>query len=155
MIFLDAKNKPNGAGADNWLGASFWNSNYTYGDKSFAPQGINNLTIDNARGKLFVGDGFANRIMQFAASGTLTGIQNTLINDNSIHCCPNPAHDFVKITAADRIERVTALDLSGKTIGTMQPDSENNLNVSRLPNGVYFLRVETTQGTKNVKLIKK
>lgn len=153
MIFLDAKNKPNGATADNWLGSSFYSNNYTYGNKSFAPQSITNLAIDDVNGKLFVADGLASRIMQFAASSTLTGIQNAIIQNQSVNFYPNPARDFVKINTKMQVKRISIFDLGGKII-LSKSTNDDVVDVHTLRCGTYFLNVETETGKFEFKFVK-
>ena len=93
LIFLHAVNKANGANADHVLGQGGFNTNYShYGDQSFAGSSVSGLAIDNTNGKLFVVDRRGMRVMQFAATGPLTGTGNELkLNDvTELISAPNP-----------------------------------------------------------------
>jgi hypothetical protein len=79
------------------------------------------------------------------------------INDiqaNSLSIYPNPARDFVTLSGIQSTDKVTITDLSGRTVlvETWRAASlqTQTINVSRLPQGVYLVRV----GDKTAKFIK-
>ncbi|GET20795.1 T9SS type A sorting domain-containing protein [Prolixibacter denitrificans] len=66
---------------------------------------------------------------------------------------PNPASDYVHIDPqpGETIVRSTLYNIRGQLI--QSNDYQNQLAVSGLPEGIYILRVTSTQGTNNHKLI--
>ncbi len=63
---------------------------------------------------------------------------------------PNPSND--KIYFASEMEVVEMFDVSGKIVKNAMNVSQ--LNVSDLPNGIYFIRIKTDKGEFNKKFIK-
>jgi uncharacterized repeat protein (TIGR02543 family) len=82
-----------------------------------------------------------------------TGISET--ESASIKIYPNPVKDELLIESADlTITKVEILDLSGKTVYRFN-NVKNKINVSLLPKGVYFVKLETGKGIVTKKIIKK
>jgi len=68
---------------------------------------------------------------------------------------PNPVNDnlFIKMPVSIAIDDVEIHDMLGKSINV---DSSNNqINVSELGSGVYFIKINTSQGTLTKRFIKK
>ena len=72
---------------------------------------------------------------------------------------PNPAANVVNITNSEnmQVQQVTVYDVTGKqlSIQTFNNESEIQLNVENLANGVYMLYIETETGVAVKKLVKK
>ncbi len=66
---------------------------------------------------------------------------------------PNPVESILQISSPESIVSLEILDASGKTIETKQ--SQNALNVSNLPTGVYVLRCYTERGITTKQFVKK
>jgi hypothetical protein len=69
--------------------------------------------------------------------------------DAQVQLYPNPASDWVTVAAAGQtIEQIRMYTLAGTTIYAVTEvnASEYRLNVSHLPQGVYFVTVQTNQG---------
>lgn len=67
---------------------------------------------------------------------------------------PNPTSEYINIKG--RIEADTALEIfsvTGQKIQTIK-ENFNQIDVSRLENGVYFLKITSSVGEKNIKFIK-
>ena len=81
---------------------------------------------------------------------SLSTLGTSDLKDLSIY--PNPATDFINIlNVKHKIEKVAIFDLTGKQ---MMSDTNQKINVSKLPSGVYLLSVKTETGFKNFKFIK-
>jgi hypothetical protein len=66
---------------------------------------------------------------------------------------PNPATDRVTVDGCS-IDNVTAIDIAGRTIAV--PHTASDINISGLQNGIYTLRIATTDGHTAVRrLVKK
>jgi len=89
--------------------------------------------------------------INFKIEERLSGISNEKTNELSI--CPNPVEEMLNIQTSAQIRQATILDLSGRRILCIQ--NTGNILVDHLKSGVYFLRVETENGTKTIKFIKK
>ena len=78
---------------------------------------------------------------------------------------PNPANDFVNVQCTMNnvqveIESVEVYDVCGRMVNTVvganhYSSIENQINIGNLPNGVYMLKITTTDGTSCVKKIVK
>lgn len=81
---------------------------------------------------------------------SLSTLGTSDLKDLSIY--PNPATDFINIlNVKHKIEKVAIFDLTGKQ---MISDTNQKINVSKLPAGVYLLSVKTETEFKNFKFIK-
>lgn len=67
---------------------------------------------------------------------------------------PNPGTDFITITSKEEFKKVTVSSLEGKTVLTAE--HSRNIDISKLPKGVYILQGELKNGTVvSKKIIKK
>ncbi len=85
-----------------------------------------------------------------------TGINEFSLNNNiSIH--PNPAHEFVLIqNKGSKIESIAIFDIRGKLLMTpplQETTDGQSINVSRLKQGVYFIKVTTKNGIATKKIL--
>ncbi len=65
-----------------------------------------------------------------------------VLPEPSLRVCPNPATDFIDVFVNQAGGQAEIIDINGKTMMTVQLDSEvNRVVVSELPNGVYVIRV--------------
>lgn len=74
---------------------------------------------------------------------------------NEINIYPNPANDYLHLTAgAEIIESVVLYQLQGKKVLEAWPNSsEAQLEVAQLPAGLYVAQIKTAAGEKMVKLV--
>ena len=82
-----------------------------------------------------------------------SGIENTEADIAGI--CPNPAADYVTVSASGAIRRITVIDLSGRVQLSVAGNSttRQTVDISRLPAGHYLVRIATAQNTITDKLI--
>ncbi len=95
-----------------------------------------------------VDNGFAGS--QFAAEGSFT-IELTGVNqrpaESSVEVSPNPAVNFINISAKHKINTVTVFNRTGQKVLGLSADAEHcRLNVEGLPSGLYLLHIETSEG---------
>lgn len=79
-----------------------------------------------------------------------------LIADHKIALYPNPANEFVFVTAENEmmIEKINFINVNGQRVSTsIYANSE--ISIDHLPAGVYFVEIITDQGLGVKKLIKK
>ncbi|MEO5570135.1 MAG: T9SS type A sorting domain-containing protein [Bacteroidia bacterium] len=72
------------------------------------------------------------------------------IAEISANIFPNPTSDFLNVESSEELRSLTLFDLQGKTVMQNQVEGEvftHQVNISNLPKGIYFLRVNdgTTQ----------
>jgi len=83
-----------------------------------------------------------------------TGIDDVELN-NQISIYPNPVKDELRIMNYElRIMNVEILDITGKIIYNSSFIFNNFINVSSLPQGNYFLKIQTDKGIITKKFIK-
>jgi hypothetical protein len=84
---------------------------------------------------------------------TLSTNENAL--DQKIALYPNPSNGIYNIELSDAIsiEKITLNDISGKQF-SVALDSNNTLDITSLQSGVYFLTIQTNEGTASKKILK-
>ena len=84
---------------------------------------------------------------------SITGL-NDIPTSNSVSVFPNPANDVINVASDYDIKSVTLVNYVGQTVFT-QPVSGNTyqINVSGYVTGMYFVRIETTDGNVITKRI--
>ena len=69
---------------------------------------------------------------------------------------PNPTTDNWELSSNQEITKVQLYDILGKKVLELVPSSDNTIiNASSLISGIYFARIESVNGSKTMKLIKK
>jgi hypothetical protein len=78
-----------------------------------------------------------------------------VVNKNKqISVYPNPAHDEVNVTAANKITGITITNLLGQQMRAMQYGSTAvRVDMRELPAGVYFMKVTDEEGMQTVERI--
>jgi Zn-dependent metalloprotease len=89
-----------------------------------------------------------------ATINNCSGINN--VSAGSLEIYPNPAHDNLIITAQQNISAIRVIDMLGKTIISRDAENEKSvtLDVSALPAGVYFVKVNAGDVQKLIRVIK-
>lgn len=109
----------------------------------------NNIAQMIFRGAPVGGTVFIDNVLYRKASVSVKGL-----NAAKVSIYPNPASDNVTITSDKQIQMVTVLNNVGQSVLTMNPDSKVvSLDVSKLTNGVYFIRTSSEEGQTTSKLI--
>ena len=83
------------------------------------------------------------------------GMVDANLQDN-INIYPNPAQHTLYITSSETVEHVSIYDISGRTVGaySIRPYSPSpNIDISNLANGIYLVKVKTTQGESIRKIV--
>ena len=92
---------------------------------------------------------FVGKIKDFTGMGL-----SETVSDSQISVYPNPAKDQVSVHSKVLVNRVSIIDLNGKIIYSVNPNSENvQLSLSDLSKGVYIVRIDTVQDTDIQKLV--
>jgi len=67
---------------------------------------------------------------------------------------PNPASGYINIEAVDLIiNQVQIYDINGKLVSEIKTDNSPKIDVTNLSSGIYFLRIETDEGSFSKKVI--
>lgn len=75
-----------------------------------------------------------------------TGILNVKMSNNIVY--PNPAENILMINHNYINDKIEILDKKGKLVKTNNPSVSDNINISNLPAGVYFIRI--TRSNENI-----
>ena len=87
--------------------------------------------------------------------GEFATLSNSKISISDVSLYPNPAKDFVNISAAEKIDFISIYDLTGRVVLKSEPNKENfNLNVTDLSKGVYLVKLNAGDKESTIKLIK-
>lgn len=82
---------------------------------------------------------------------------STLSTENyeleKIKIFPNPVHDILTIQSEDSIETLILYSIRGKKL--MEIRFRNKVDVSHLPDGIYFIGIKVNNGFTNLKVVKK
>lgn len=86
------------------------------------------------------------------ANFTYLSVNETSVINVNIY--PNPASDYISIEGED-IQDVTIYDISGRTLMTVEfRNNVQNINISDLNSGVYFLNIRTQEGSMIERIVK-
>jgi alpha-tubulin suppressor-like RCC1 family protein len=78
---------------------------------------------------------------------------NDIASQNKVALYPNPAKDIVTLQSAKAISEVKIYSVTGSIVKYISKVSDNKINVSDLPAGVYIVKINDS--AESVKLIKK
>ena len=111
-----------------------WNPTYSYWEVSFETTGFSGFFVGND-------------------SSTLSTA--TVANNNDVKVYPNPVKDDLNIIAptGKNIKEIKLFDTSGKVVLHQNKLSQNPINVSQLPKGLYIVEVILNNDTKVTKKI--
>ena len=119
---------------------------------SAAPSGA--LTITGLGGQYSTGSCLSGYqiLPRYSADITAFVGTNQAYLNNKVSISPNPVSDILLINTELELNSIQVLDLRGSVIAV---DNSNELNVSELAAGTYFLQVITSEGVATKKFIKK
>lgn len=94
------------------------------------------------------------RIIKIQRKGTQTALlTSTISNANDVQIYPNPTNSIINLKSSHKIKSVEVCDLSGKLImKTINP--QNNVDISSVQKGMYFLKISLDNGLIVNKIIK-
>lgn len=108
-------------------------------------------TIDNTQ---FNSDGYTVSLAT-CPDGAPTNVEKETADKATFQIYPNPVTDIVYLKGNENIAEVNIVSMSGTTVKA-NISNNNAINVSDLPNGIYFIRIKTTEGSLlHHKLVKK
>ncbi|HXU28928.1 MAG TPA: T9SS type A sorting domain-containing protein, partial [Bacteroidia bacterium] len=90
-----------------------------------------------------------NNINTISNVNCFSAIQQITINNTQPNIYPNPANNKITIDATD-VTDIKLFDVIGKQIASAKT---TDVDVSNLPEGVYFIQVKTNNGTSTQKII--
>ena len=86
---------------------------------------------------------------------TQNSLSNTEFFSKNFTIYPNPTNDIVNISKNSTVEikSVTVTDMNGRIVKEIANEVES-INIAELSAGVYFLKINTAEGTATTKLVK-
>ena len=87
---------------------------------------------------------------------TYIGVNDLPIADSELLIYPNPANETVTITA-NNIKEIVVTNLLGEIVQSLKYNVQSNtatIDISKLPQGIYLLRVQTNYGWRVGKVVK-
>ncbi|MFN4082196.1 MAG: T9SS type A sorting domain-containing protein [Bacteroidia bacterium] len=82
-------------------------------------------------------------------AGTLTIGLDKKLSNNTFVIYPNPANTVINVAGDFTVNNLLMFDISGKLI---KQSNQNNIDVSDLKNGIYFLEIQTPFGSSKQKI---
>lgn len=77
------------------------------------------------------------------------GVEN---HDVQTGIYPNPANNTLHVSASAPIKNISIYSISGQLLSSLEGNgTQTDLNVANLPNGLYFLKIDTENGIVNRK----
>ncbi len=102
-----------------------------------------------------VGDGGPDFTMLFDDIRFPGSVNVVDVRELNVTYFPNPARDFVVISAEEQVEAVSIFDLNGQRVySERMSDNQRRIDVSTLPAGTYFIKVKIGEREGVAKLIK-
>jgi hypothetical protein len=103
-------------------------SNYTYGLRCFSDSLLGSLNFTS-----------------IGCDSVLTSISKNELVSSKINVFPNPSNGLISISSPEAISRIQLFGVTGQTI-LIQPNGNNQLDVSSLESGIYFLSITLKEG---------
>lgn len=118
---------------------------------------MNNIFVESATTECDLSDN-EKQFGIYLKGKTCNGLEDEISNSDKLYeVYPNPATDMVHIKCLDQ-RRIELHDLSGKLLKEWNTGTQTNsstINIGNLPQGIYILKIRTTDTTYNSKLLKK
>jgi sugar lactone lactonase YvrE len=117
---------------------------------TFAHLNKPNCAVVN-EGSLYIADVSNGRIRKITSINAVDAINSSSLNTN-IH--PNPARNTIKITADLVIDKIAIVNIQGQALKETLSTSNTKevvMNVSNLPRGLYFVRINSVYAVRFVK----
>ncbi|HIP49564.1 MAG TPA: T9SS type A sorting domain-containing protein [Lutibacter sp.] len=142
-----------GTQEDKYLGIKFEiGSNFHYGWIHLTTHQYSYTEMDFTI-KGFAYNTIANEMILAGDMGSGVGIDENIINTISIF--PNPTENFVFYNAIKNVKQITVISSTGKTCKNISIDSfSKSIDLSKLSNGVYFIRFQTDKNSFIKKILK-
>lgn len=113
---------------------------------------LNKININNPSGPPT--GGWVYQFLTIYYTDLNTGINENMSDLNEIQIFPNPTKDFITIQDL-KTAKVLVYDVLGKQLKNKEFENEDiTLNISDLPQGIYYVEIKTINGNRINKIIK-
>jgi len=88
------------------------------------------------------------------------GIDEWRIENGELKIYPNPTSGEIQVTSYElQVTSIEIFDVMGRMVANVgalraTPLQDGTINISHLPSGIYFIRIQTETGTITQKIIK-
>ena len=109
------------------------------------------------------------------STGGVTPIHKTIVSSPTFSLYPNPAEEYIHLNTKSQILSITIINALGRTVetthalslpepngqvqpsgsGSVSPSGASGLNISSLQPGLYWVKIQTAEGTAVQKLIRR
>lgn len=101
----------------------------------------------------FSGGPYYKDFWRFTGGNITTNINESNI-ESSISIFPNPSNGKFTLSSEITKGEISIYNISGEKIHSSKPNStKSEIDLSKEPNGIYFLQIKTTEGIANKKII--
>ncbi len=115
----------------------------------YFPKGI----VCDKAGNVYFADEDNFRVRKIGSSPLILPTFLSSFEKHNLDVYPNPANDLLYISSPGKISTISICNFTGVTVFSHEYDRENvEVNIDALPIGVYFLKVNSTDVRKFVKL---
>jgi len=99
---------------------------------------------------------FDNFVVRASNTDTLLSTQSVDLLTNDFTIYPNPANDVINISSTLAvIKNAVITDVNGRIVKEISSLNNNQIDISNLNSGIYFLSIESSEGKAIKKFIKK
>ncbi len=134
------------------IGRSGWNSGNAL---SFIIEGTGvSLTNENAKrvAEAIEGTAAAKLVIDYTVTAPTLSISKPKETD-PLFVYPNPAYTSFNISGLKSVSQITLFDITGKKALVKKNYKEGPINISNLPNALYFVYIQDSQGNLLAKII--
>ncbi|MBO4876336.1 MAG: T9SS type A sorting domain-containing protein [Bacteroidales bacterium] len=94
---------------------------------------------------------FSTKTIDFCVEGTT---ESSIETATAMSIFPNPTSGMLNVTSNDEIDSIEIFNSVGTTVLSCNvADNSSAIDMSNMPNGMYFVRVSTSKGIETVKVI--
>ncbi|MBR5983405.1 MAG: T9SS type A sorting domain-containing protein [Bacteroidales bacterium] len=136
----------NDSGGNGLTGYSFWGMTFGEGEASFANLNTNEtlLSVDGS-------ESFSTKTVNFCIEDLS---ENAIEMATEMSIFPNPTSGMLNVTSNEEIDSVEIFNSVGTAVVSNKVAGNNaSINMSNLPNGMYFVRVSTANEIETVKVV--
>ena len=100
---------------------------------------------------------FDNVLVRAVNAGSLLGVEQAVVADNTFAVYPNPASNVINVSSSNsKVTAVSMADINGRIVKQISYDNVSNveINISDLASGVYLMNIKSANGETTKKIMK-
>lgn len=102
------------------------------------------------------GHGKADAMRAVAAAYDLLSVEEAAVIRPNLVVYPSPADDHITIvTGSNKPQQASIYSIDGRCMMQVTVNLESTVDISSLPQGIYFVRIQDIAGIRTAKIIKK